>query len=163
MTQKLKIRTDFPALWYKSLLKRQEEKEKMRMAELQKVEEALDNLDMKYHWDEAYLFGSLTKKGRFIRNSDIDIGVQGLNKLDHYAFVGDISDLLDRPVDVVLLEECHFAKTIKKKGQDKIVVFLAEFDYQSNRLITFSSMLELSLLRTFVSSPPVDSLIIRRG
>ena len=106
----------FPHLWYKSILKKQDDQEKLRIAALQQVEEALRGLEKKYRWDEAYLFGSIVLEGRFGRNSDIDIGVLGLNKYDYYEFVGEISDLLDKHVDVVLLEECHFAHFIKEKG-----------------------------------------------
>ena len=106
----------FPDLWHKSILKKQADQEKMRIVVLRKVEEALRGLEKKYRWDEAYLFGSIVLEGRFGRNSDIDIGVLGLNKYDYYEFVGEISDLLDKRVDVVLLEECHFAQFIEEKG-----------------------------------------------
>ena len=106
----------FPDLWYKSILKKQDDQEKMRIAALQQVEEALRDLEKKYRWDETYLFGSIVQEGRFRRNSDIDIAVSGLEKFDYYEFVGEISDLLDKRVDVVLLEECHFAQFIEEKG-----------------------------------------------
>ena len=105
-----------PDLWHKSILKKQADQEKMRIVVLRKVEEALRGLEKKYRWDEAYLFGSIVLEGRFGRNSDIDIGVSGLNKYDYYEFVGEISDLLNKRVDVVLLEECHFEHFIKEKG-----------------------------------------------
>ena len=88
----------------------------MRIATLQQVEEALRGLEKKYRWDEAYLFGSIVLEGRFGRNSDIDIAVSGLKKFDYYEFIGEISDLLDKHVDVVLLVECHFAHFIREKG-----------------------------------------------
>ena len=83
---------------------------------MQQAKEALNSLEKKYQWDEAYLFGSLILEGRFRQNSDIDIAVLGLKKYDYYKFIGEISDLLNRRVDVVLLEECAFAHFIKKKG-----------------------------------------------
>ena len=88
----------------------------MRIALIEQINRVLSKLEKKYYWDEAYLFGSVAHKGKFRRNSDIDIAVSGLNCLEHYAFTGEISDLLDKRVDVVLLEECRFAKSIKKKG-----------------------------------------------
>ena len=78
--------------------------------------EALSSLEKKYQWDEVYLFGSIVLEGRFRQNSDIDIAVLGLKKFDYYKFIGEISDLLNKRVDVVLLEECHFAQFIKEKG-----------------------------------------------
>jgi hypothetical protein len=106
-----------PDLWLKGILKKQDDQEKARIAALQQVEEALHCLEKKYRWDEAYLFGSIVLEGRFRRNSDIDIAVLGLKKFDYYEFIGEISDLLNKRVDVVLLEECHFAQSIKEKGQ----------------------------------------------
>jgi len=106
----------FPARWHKSIIKRQADQEEMRIALIEQINRVLSKLEKKYYWDEAYLFGSVAQKGKFRRNSDIDIAVSGLNSLEHYAFTGEISELLDKRVDVVLLEECRFAKSIKKKG-----------------------------------------------
>ena len=105
-----------PELWHKSILKNQADQEKIRIAALHQVEEALHCLEKKYQWDEAYLFGSIVMEGRYRRNSDIDIALMGLKKHDYYEFIGEISDLLNKRVDVVLLEECHFAHFIKEKG-----------------------------------------------
>ena len=86
------------------------------MAVMAQIHRALRKLKKKYHWDETYIFGSVAQKGKFRRNSDIDIAVSGLNSLEHYAFTGDISELIEKRVDVVLLEECRFAGSIKEKG-----------------------------------------------
>ena len=116
MFSKPKKTASFPYLWHKSILKKQADQEKKRVAVLLQVKEALNSLEKKYQWDEAYLFGSLTMEGRFRQNSDIDIAVLGLKKNDYYKFIGEISDRLNKRVDVVLLEECSFAHFIKKKG-----------------------------------------------
>ncbi len=108
--------TALPSLWYKAILDRQTDQEKLRISVLQKISNTLKTLEKKYHWDEAYLFGSVAQKGKFRRNSDIDIAITGLNRLEHYALTGDISELLDMRTDVVLLEECPFAQSIKEKG-----------------------------------------------
>ena len=76
----------------------------MRLAVIEQIKRTLHKLEKKYYWDEVYLFGSVAHPGKFRRNSDIDIAVSGLNRLEHYAFTGEISDLLDKRVDVVLLE-----------------------------------------------------------
>jgi predicted nucleotidyltransferase len=106
----------FPARWHKSILKRQADQEKMRISLIEQINRALRKLEKKYYWDEPYLFVSVAQKGKFRRNSDIDIAVLGLNSLEHYAFTGEISELLDKRVDVVLIEECRFARSIKEKG-----------------------------------------------
>jgi predicted nucleotidyltransferase len=105
-----------PALWLKATLEREAKREKMRIRILEQISSALTTLEKKYYWDEAYLFGSVAQKGKFRENSDIDIAIEGSNRLDHYAFTGDISEFLDIRVDVVLLEECPFAESIKEKG-----------------------------------------------
>ena len=105
-----------PALWLKATLEREAVREKTRIRTLEQINRALTTLEKKYHWEKAYLFGSAAQKGKFRENSDIDIAIEGSNRLDHYAFTGDISELLDIRVDVVLLEECTFAESIKEKG-----------------------------------------------
>ena len=97
-------------------MKEQADLERMRISTVQRINKTLDTLNNKYCWDEAYLFGSVAEKGKFRRHSDIDIAVTGLDKYEYYEFVGEISSFLDKRVDVILLEECHFADAIKKKG-----------------------------------------------
>jgi hypothetical protein len=116
MTSKPVKTATFPDLWHKSILKKQADQEKMRITDLQQVEDTLRTLEKKYQWDEAYLFGSIVLEGRYRQKSDIDIALLGLKKYDYFKFIGEISDLLNRRVDVVLLEECHFAQFIKEKG-----------------------------------------------
>lgn len=81
-----------------------------------RVEDALKILLEKYHWDKAYIFGSLVRPNRFHAGSDIDIALSGLNKFELYGFIGEISAILDRDVDVVRLEECPFHESIMNQG-----------------------------------------------
>jgi len=115
-SQKSKTNAALPTRWHKSILKQQADQEEMRIDVIKQISKALNTLEKKYQWDDAYIFGSVAQKGKFRRNSDIDIAISGLNKVEHYAFTGEISELLDKPVDVVLLEECIFAQSIKEKG-----------------------------------------------
>ncbi|MHB8204211.1 MAG: nucleotidyltransferase family protein [Desulfomonilaceae bacterium] len=105
------------SIWERNLARKAEEREKLRQTVLVRLDEALKVLSEKYQWHEAFIFGSVTREGAFHDGSDVDVGIEGLNPLDHYAFVADISSLLERDIDVVLLEECGFAEKIKKKGQ----------------------------------------------
>ena len=116
MSSKPAKKAAFPDLWHKRILERRADREKMRIAAIRQVQKTLHRLETKYQWDEAYLFGSILHEGRYGRNSDIDIAVLGLKNHDYYEFVGEISDLLNKRVDVVLLEECDFAHSIKEKG-----------------------------------------------
>ena len=105
-----------PSRWFQFVRKEQEEREKNRKHVLQDVNKTLQLLMEKYTWKEIYLFGSLIQEGRFKPNSDVDIAVRGLNKFDYYTFIGEVSQLLNRRVDVIRLEECHFSSSIVKKG-----------------------------------------------
>ena len=105
-----------PSRWFQFVQKEQEEREKLRKLILQDVNKTLQLLMEKYTWKEIYLFGSLVQEGRFQPNSDVDIAVRGLNKFDYYAFIGEVSEILNRRVDVIRLEECHFSNSIVKKG-----------------------------------------------
>ena len=106
----------FPSRWFQFVQKEQEEQEKMRKLILQDVNKTLQLLMEKYTWKEIYLFGSIVQEGRFQPNSDVDIAVSGLNKFDYYTFIGEVSQILNRRVDVIRLEECHFSSSIIKKG-----------------------------------------------
>jgi len=108
--------TPYPPLWHKELLKKKARWEKERLKTLERVEAVLEQLEKMYHWKDAYIFGSITGKTAFRSSSDVDVALAGLNKLDLYSFVGDISMLMNRPVDVVRLEECGFAESIVKRG-----------------------------------------------
>ena len=105
------------SIWERNLARKEQDREKLRQTVLVRLDEALKVLSEKYSWEEIFIFGSMTCKGAFHDGSDVDVGIEGLNPLDHYAFVADISSLLERDVDVVILEECGFADRIKEKGQ----------------------------------------------
>jgi predicted nucleotidyltransferase len=105
------------SLWKQLSRERAEAVEAERQQVFKSVCRALTILSEHYDWEEIFIFGSVTKPTRFSsRYSDIDIGVRGLNKFLHYRFVGEISMLLDRDVDVVRLEDCPFAETIINRG-----------------------------------------------
>ena len=114
------------SLWIESLKAKRESREKERKATLRQVQTALTTLAKDYSWDELYIFGSLLKVGGFGRKSDVDIAVKGLNKFKHFSFVGEISALLGREVDVIRLEDCHFSDSIISKGM-KFLEDLQEF------------------------------------
>ena len=67
--------------------------------------------------DELAAISNVLRDHRTDEVIDIDIALLGLKKHDYYEFIGEISDLLNRRVDVVLLEECRFAQLIKEKGK----------------------------------------------
>ena len=109
--------SNYPKIWINSKRRTIQQLERFRMDVVEEVADALEVLYKKYHWDEAFLFGSITQKERFGSRSDIDVALSGLNTFDYYAFVGDLSELVNRQVDVILIEECRFSKSIIEKGK----------------------------------------------
>lgn len=106
----------FPRRWYKHLQEKAISQEADRLRVFHAVDDALSELSQKYKWEAACLFGSITRSGKFRAGSDIDIALRGLDKYQLYAFIGDISFLLKREVDVVRLEETPLSATIIRKG-----------------------------------------------
>jgi uncharacterized protein len=102
--------------WIEILQIQSETREKIRKKVWMQVEVALDTLSEAYSWDEVYIFGSLIREGKFSSKSDVDIAIKGLNKFQHFSFVGDFSLLLGRDVDVIRLEDCHFSNSITSGG-----------------------------------------------
>jgi len=104
------------SVWERSCARKSEEREKSRQFALARLDKALSVLSEKYSWNGIFIFGSVAREGAFHENSDVDIGIEGLDPLQHHEFVGELSRLLERDVDVVLLEECGFGDRIKEKG-----------------------------------------------
>jgi hypothetical protein len=105
-----------PYIWRQYRHRRIQSFEKIRISVLGQICEALTVLSHQYGWEEVYVFGSIIKPGRFQPRSDVDIAIKGLDKLQLYSFISDISSFLERDVDVIALEECHFSQFIIKKG-----------------------------------------------
>ena len=104
------------SVWRRALIENRHAGERHRLRTVDKVLNAIEQLSHSYQWDDLYIFGSATKSERFGKVSDIDIGIAGLDKFLHYRFVADLSNLVEREVDVVRLEDCSFADTIRTRG-----------------------------------------------
>jgi len=92
--------------------------EEQRMKALQEAKKLSIVLAKEFPYERAYLFGSVLKKGRFTRHSDIDIVIKGLDEtlfLKAYAFLLGKSNF---PVDLKpweLLDE-HARKKVEGEG-----------------------------------------------
>jgi predicted nucleotidyltransferase len=64
------------------------------------------------------VFGSLTRPGVFNDRSDVDLALEteppGLSAL---RLMGELSERLERPVDVILLANCRFRDKILREGE----------------------------------------------
>ncbi len=69
-----------------------------------------------YGITRGYVFGSVTEPGRFTRRSDIDMAVDTWNTGNICGLMGDLSLHLNRDVDIVPLDQCHFADKIRRQG-----------------------------------------------
>jgi len=98
------------------LRQKQRENEKLRQQTLQRVLELLPQLAATYGFHRAYVFGSVIKKGRFRRYSDIDIAIEGLDDQQYFKFMADLYDRLEREVDVIQLEKHRLQEQIKETG-----------------------------------------------
>jgi predicted nucleotidyltransferase len=69
----------------------------------------------KYHVKRVMLFGSSLSPDKESR--DIDIGVEGLEEKDFFAFYGELMCDLSKPVDVVdLSTKSRFVELIQREG-----------------------------------------------
>jgi predicted nucleotidyltransferase len=69
----------------------------------------------KYHVKRVILFGSSLSADKESR--DIDIGVEGLEEKDFFAFYGELMCALSKPVDVVdLSTKSRFVELIQREG-----------------------------------------------
>lgn len=90
--------------------------EQERQSLLQQTLHWLDEFGLKYGIKKAYIFGSVTRPDKFHAQSDIDIAVEQINAEDFFSVIGFISEALARDVDIVPLNQCHFAHRIREQG-----------------------------------------------
>jgi predicted nucleotidyltransferase len=95
---------------------RRHQRELLRLERLQEVENLLKRYFSDFPATKVYLFGSILVPGHFTPDSDIDIAVENHphDRLDLYSA---LSRLLPYPVDVVIMEQCHFASEIRENGR----------------------------------------------
>ena len=70
----------------------------------------------RYGFDRGYVFGSVTECDRFTQYSDVDLAVETHKVGNVCALMGALSMHLNRDVDLVPLDQCHFAYKIRKLG-----------------------------------------------
>jgi predicted nucleotidyltransferase len=66
----------------------------------------------------VYVFGSLTRPGRFNPRSDIDLALPvEPPAMSIFGLTAALEERLRRPVDVLLLPGCRFADKIRREGE----------------------------------------------
>lgn len=65
---------------------------------------------------QGYLFDSMTQPGKFSQYSDLDLAEDSLNQGDPFGLISYLSTHLDRDVDLIPLDQCHFVDKIRQTG-----------------------------------------------
>jgi predicted nucleotidyltransferase len=93
-----------------------ENNEKFRLSLLTKTKSVVSQYLSQFPGSRAYLFGSILSPNAFSSRSDIDIAFENCpqNRLDLHS---QLTNLLEWPVDIVILEKCNFKEHILKHGQ----------------------------------------------
>jgi predicted nucleotidyltransferase len=96
-------------------LNEKRKKEEFRKNLLLHVSDTLKKVFKKYPECKVYLTGSIVRPGLFSDGSDIDIAVENFrgNRLDLFM---ELSELMDKPVDLIIMERCHFSQQIRDNG-----------------------------------------------
>ena len=98
----------------RALARKRREREALRVAVQARALELLDESPVEL--DEAILFGSVVRPGRFDARSDIDIAVPDLEPRDFFTLMGHLEEGLEREITLVPLKTCHFADSIRRTG-----------------------------------------------
>ncbi len=71
-----------------------------------------------FNVETIVLFGSITNRERFTEDSDIDIGIIGVNKEDFFKVYSRLTDQITWPIDLVDLDDDPTFKTmVLDKGE----------------------------------------------
>ena len=100
----------------RALARRRESREKRRQECLVVALRALEELSREIPFEEAYLFGSLTKAGRFFEGSDLDVAFVGLRDEDFFRASAFLWRAMGTEVDILPLEDHPLKEKVLKEG-----------------------------------------------
>lgn len=98
------------------LKQRRSQNELDRQRLLQAALDWLQENAARFGVEGGYLFGSVTQAGQFSQYSDVDLAVENLCEGDPFGLIAYLSLHLDRTVDLVPLDQCHFAPKVRQTG-----------------------------------------------
>lgn len=104
------------ALIDETINRKRKEREAARLQLIKRLFDILERLSKKVSFDEAYLFGSVTKPHRFAELSDIDVGFIRLKDEDFFKTIAFISNEIGLEVDVIQMEGHRLADKVKREG-----------------------------------------------
>lgn len=97
-----------------AIARKRREREALRLVVQVRALQLLDESPVAL--DEAILFGSVVRPGRFSPRSDVDVAVPDLEPRDFFALMGHLEEGLEREIDLVPIDTCHFADSIRRTG-----------------------------------------------
>lgn len=97
-----------------ALERQRAEREMLRLAVQARILLLLDEAPV--NLSEAILFGSIVHPGRFSARSDVDIAVSNLEPRAYFELMGYLEERLEREIDIVAIDNCHFADSIRRTG-----------------------------------------------
>lgn len=100
----------------KVLQRKSIERERLRLASIEKAKKILKEMSKSIAFEKVYLFGTITKPYRFSEESDIDIAFVGLKDEDFFSALAYLSRNLGRDVDILQLEKHRLREKIIKEG-----------------------------------------------
>ncbi len=112
-------KTKFPYGHFVDIKKEESKKrlEQMRKKMLSELDQTLSDLYREVKFEEAIVFGSITRRYCFKRNSDIDVAFRGLSDEDFFQTMAYLSERMKRNVDIIQLEKpCRFKEKIVDSG-----------------------------------------------
>ena len=65
---------------------------------------------------EVVVFGSVERQGHLGLDSDVDVAIGALEPRDYFVLKSHLEQRLRREVDLVDLDNCHFAASIRRHG-----------------------------------------------
>ncbi|MGD1858690.1 MAG: nucleotidyltransferase family protein [Leptolyngbyaceae cyanobacterium] len=100
----------------RKLAQQRQQWERDRQALLPVAQTWLEQHAQQFGIERGYLFGSVTQANKFSAHSDVDIAIETFKHGDPFGLVGYLSLHVDREVDIVPLDQCHFAEKIRQTG-----------------------------------------------
>lgn len=94
--------------------KRNEDDEQLRLSVLKNTQKLLTD-EFANSGVEVYLVGSITRPYAFRKNSDIDIVLKNFTG-DRFDLWPKLEHALDRNVEIIIYENCHFQDHILTQG-----------------------------------------------
>lgn len=100
----------------RALTRQRKSREQRRQECLAAALRALEELSREIPFEEAYIFGSLTKPACFFEGSDLDIAFTGLRDEDFFRAAAFLSRAIGMEVDLLPLEDHPLKERILKEG-----------------------------------------------